>query len=208
MRVRAPAARCSERKGISTMKERAPMHRSIWCAAVMVAGFCVVPAANAFTLSVVPQSPSVSLGGTLTVDVIAAGLLDGSAPSISTYDLNLAYDASLLSLTGVTFGTGLDVRGLGTAQDPSASTPGLANVFELAFDSIADLNQLQPDTFRLFTLTCHADALGTTALDLAINALGDPSGNALSPDIINGSASIAPVPLPAAAWLLFSGLAA
>jgi hypothetical protein len=189
------------------MKESKKMRLSMWCA-VMATALCVVPAANAFTLSVVPQSPSVSLGGTLTVDVVAAGLLDGSAPSIGTYDLSLSYDSALLSLADVTFGSGLDVNGLGSMQDTSASTPGVANAFELSFDSIADLNQLQPGTFSLFTLVFHAGAIGTSALTLAINALGDAAGNALTPDVANATVSVAPVPLPAAAWLLLSGIAA
>jgi hypothetical protein len=96
-------------------------------------------------------------------------------------------------------------------QDTSASVPGLANVFELSFDSVADLNQLQPGMFSLFTLFFHADALGTSALTLGINALGDANGNALSANLVNGSVDVTqvtPVPLPAAGWLLVSGLAA
>jgi len=167
----------------------------------------MAPAANASLLSVIPQTPSANVGGTLSVDVIASGLLDGGAPSIGTYDLSLAYDSSLLSLAGVTFGSGLDVRGFGSLQDWSASAPGLANVFELSFDSIDDLTQLQPDRFRLFTLTFQADAIGATALTLLINALGDAAGNALTPDIANASATVTAVPLPAVEWLLLSGLA-
>jgi hypothetical protein len=188
------------------MKKVISMRRAIRCAAA-VASLCMASAANAITLSVIPQSPSVNLGDLLAVDVVAAGLLDGAAPSIGTYDLNLSYDASLLSLAGVTFGTGLDVRGLGSLQDTSAGTPGLANVFELSFDTVDDLNQLQLDAFRLFTLTFHADAVGTSALTLTINAIGDALGNSLSPDITNASASVTPVPLPAAGWLFWTGLA-
>ena len=175
---------------------------------VVMLGFTVAPTAYGVMLSVVPESPTVNVGGTFSVDVIAAGLLDGSAPSIGTYDLNVGYDAGLLSLANVTFGNGLDVLGLGSFRDFSASTPGLANVFELSFDSIADLNSLQVDTFKLFTLTFSANSIGTSVFGLTINALGDAEGNPLAADIRNASVSVTPVPLPAAPWLLLSGLGA
>ena len=189
------------------MKQLMSIRRSmgLWCA-TLIAGFCMVPAANASLVSVIPQTPSANVGGTLSVDVVASGLRDGSAPSIGTYDFNLQYDASLLSLTDVTFGSGLDVQGLGSLQDWSVKALGLANVFELSLDPIDDLNQLQADTFRLVTLTFHADAIGATALTLLINAFGDAAGNALTPDIANAAVNVTPVPLPAAVWLLLSGL--
>jgi hypothetical protein len=172
---------------------------------VVMLGFTVTPA-HAVIISVVPESPTVNVGGTFSVDVIAAGLLDGSAPSIGTYDLNVGYDAALLSLANVTFGNGLDVLGLGSFRDWSASTPGLANVFELSFDAIADLNLLQPDAFTLFTLTFNANSIGTSVFGLTINALGDAAGNSLAANTSNASVSVTPVPLPATPWLLLSGL--
>jgi hypothetical protein len=171
---------------------------------IVVLGLTAAPA-NAVMLTIVPESPTVNLGGTFSVDVVAAGLLGGSAPSIGTYDLNVGYDASLLSLANVTFGNGLDVLGLGSLRDASASTAGLANVFELSFDSIANLDLLQPDTFKLFTLTFNANSIGTSVFGLTINALGDSAGNSLSADTTGASVSVTPVPLPPTPWLLLSG---
>ena len=173
---------------------------------VVLLGLAVAPAANAISISVVPQSPAVGVGGMFSVDVVAAGLVGGSAPSIGTYDLNVGYDAALLSLANVTFGTGLDVLGLGSFQDTSASMPGVANVFELSFDTIAALNSLQPDAFTLFTLTFNANSIGTSLFGLTINALGDAAGNPLAADLSNASVTVTPVPLPATPWLLLSGL--
>jgi hypothetical protein len=44
-------------------------------------------------------------------------------------------------------------------------------------------------------------------LSLSVQALGDQNGNPLGAALQNGSVTVAPVPLPAAAWLLVSGMA-
>src|SRR4051812_15102946 len=114
------------------------------------------PAADAFTLSIVPQASTVNVGGTVAVDVIASNLANGTAPSLSAYDLNFAFNSSVLSFDSIVFGTGLSVLGSPGFQD---FTPGLGavNVAESSFDSDADLNTLQPGAFTLFTITFNAD---------------------------------------------------
>ena len=173
---------------------------------VLVVGAALEPAANAVTLSVIPEATSANVGSTFSVDVVASGLLDGAAPSIGTYDLDLNYNSSVLSFANVSFGTGLDVLGLGSIQAPDPSTPGKVNVFELSLDSEADLNQLQHDAFKLFTLTFNAAAVGSSALQLTISALGDAAGNSLDATLQNGSAAVTPVPLPPTLVLFLSGL--
>ncbi len=138
-----------------------------------------------------------------------SGLVDGAAPSLAVYDLFVSYDSSLLSVVNVTFGTGLDIAGFGSDQ-VTGDPPGLLEVVEYSFDSIADLNTLQPDAFTLFTVTFSADAVGTSLLGLALNGpQSSAEGTALTVDALNGASvsAVTPVPLPAAAWLLLSGLA-
>ncbi len=176
----------------------------------LVLGLGVVPAADAFTISVVPQSPVVSPGSSFTVDVVAQGLTDGTAPSLGAWDLNVSFDAGILSVANVTFGTGLDLAGLGlNFQGFDDSTPGLVNAFDVSLDSIGDLNSLQPGAFTLFTVTFNAASSGASILGLSANALSSAEGDALTASSLNGSSVsvAAPVPLPAAAWLLISGLA-
>jgi hypothetical protein len=176
--------------------------------AVVVLGMGLIPAANAFTLSLVPQSSVVSPGGTLLVDVIASDLAAGAAPSLGAFDLSVSYDAAILSFGSVAFGAGLDVLGLGSFQEADASALGLVNAFELSFDTTADLNTLQPGTFTLFTITFSAASAGTSLLGLSVNSLSSAEGTGLVADALNGaSVSVAPVPLPAAVWMLLSGLA-
>jgi hypothetical protein len=111
---------------------------------------------------------------------------------------------------GITFGTGLDVLGLGlNFQGFDDTVAGLVNAFDVSLDSIADLNSLQPGAFTLFTVTFNAMSEGASLLGLTANALSSAEGSSLAAAALNGSSVsvVAPVPLPAAAWLLISGLA-
>jgi hypothetical protein len=167
----------------------------------ILAAFCLT--CQAATISVLPASQTVSVGSAAIVDLAASGFTSGTAPSIGTYDVNVGFDPSLLAFVSATFGTGLDVLGLGSIQ---TVTPGFGtvNLFELSFDTPADLNALQPNTFRLATLVFNAVAPGTSPLMLTANALGDATGAGLPASVSNGSVVIgAPTAVPEpAAWLL------
>jgi len=175
--------------------------------AALLLALSVAPAAEAFTLSLVPQSSSVTSGSNVVVDVVASGLTDFAAPSLGAYDLNVQYDTNALTVTQVSFGTGLDPLGLGGLNDLDFSTPGVLNAFELSFDSAEALNSLQPGAFTLFTVTFNATSYGATLLGLSVNALSSGAGTSLTADALNG-ATVNVVPLPAAGWLLLSGLGA
>jgi hypothetical protein len=56
-------------------------------------------------------------------------------------------------------------------------------------------------------VTFQAIGAGTSGLNLQVLSLADAEANDLTATLNNASVSVAPVPLPAAAWLLFSGLA-
>ena len=64
------------------------------------------------------------------------------APSLGTFDLDLSFNNSILSLDSVAFGDQLDILGLGSLQIATPGT-GIVNLYELSFDSVDDLNNLQ-----------------------------------------------------------------
>ena len=191
---------------VFSMRKTIPM-----LSAALLLSLGLAPAADAFTLSVVPQASTVGVGGTVSVDVVASDLVGGAAPSLGAYDLNLAFDPSVLSFGSISFGTGLSVTGVESIQGSDLSA-GVINPFEVSFEDTADLNSLQADAFTLFTITFNAASAGTSLLSLSVNDLA--SADTFTPlvaDVLNGAsvtvAGAPAVPLPAAGWLLISGLA-
>lgn len=179
--------------------------------ATLVLGAGFVPAADALTLSVVPQASTVSVGGTVSVDVVASDLASGAAPSLGAYDLNLTFDSSVLSFSSIAFGTGLSVTGVPSIIQDFALGTGAVNPFEVSLEDTADLNALQAGAFTLFTITFNAGQVGTSLLSLSVNSLSSAEGTSLSAAALNGSsisvAGAPAVPLPAGAWLLLTGIA-
>ena len=191
---------------VLSMRKSIPM-----LSAALVLGVGFVPAANAFTLSVVPQASTVNVGDTVSVDVVASDLVSGGAPSLGAYDLNLTFDSAVLSFSSIAFGSGLSVTGAPSIIQDFALGTGSVNPFEVSLEDTVDLNALQVGAFTLFTITFNAAHAGTSSLSLGVNSLSSAEGAALTANTLNGaSISVAgapAVPLPAAAWLLLSGIA-
>jgi hypothetical protein len=104
-------------------------------------------------------------------------------------------------------GDQLDLLGLGSL---ASATPGsgLVNVFELSFDSVDDLNNLQAADFILARLLFDTASAGISALTLNINALGDAFGDALTANVQDGSVTVTSttiVPEPSSILLLLLG---
>ena len=160
-------------------------------------------------LSFDPVAQDVTLGSPVDVALKISGLGSATPPSLSTFDLNISFDPGLLSFTSAAFGDPklgdqLDVHGLGGNLISSGiSSPGVLNVFELSLDSLGDLDTLQAASFTLATLTFNTVGIGSSALGITINSLGDANGAALASVTQNGSVTVSAVPLPAA-WLLFA----
>lgn len=176
------------------------------CCAILLLGLAA-SAAQSATVSIVPPAGTVTVGSTFDVIVRIDELVSGSAPSLGAFDIDVSYDAAMLSLVGHSFGDALDLFDLGSVTFTDFASAGLATVGEVSLDTAADLDTLQPGAFALFTLTFQAAGAGTSALTLGLNSLADAAGSALTADVSNASVAVAPVPLPAAAWLLLSGLA-
>jgi hypothetical protein len=132
--------------------------------------------AAAITLRVDPSPQDVVVGSTLSVELVISELGSGAAPSLSTFDLGIAFDDSILSFLGFTFGDPivgdqLDLSGLGSVTDVGPSA-GIVNLFELSLDSPADLNALQTGSKALQN--------GYRALFINAQDLVDGSGFTLS----------------------------
>jgi hypothetical protein len=155
----------------------------------------------ATTITVLPAAQNSGLGNQAIVSLNVDGLGSGVAPSVGTFDLDVAFDSSILAFNSAVFGNQLDILGLGDLQ---FVTPGLTtvNLFELSLDSASDLNSLQATAFILATLKFDTIGPGTSPIILSLNALGDADGTALPTTLVNGAVTVTSVPEPSSLFMI------
>ncbi len=181
---------------------------SVWMISLFV-GLAPRPS-HAITIGFEPAAASVSLGDTLDVAVMISGL---GGEIVSAYDLDIGYDPSILSATGVSFGSLLNGSDpLNSFQIFDLSTPGVIDLAELSLLSDLDLAGLQSDTFALATLSFSTLAVGTSPLNFVpdpvfgIDVKGS-NAQVLQLDVQRGSVTVAAsVPEPNTLMLLGAGL--
>jgi hypothetical protein len=172
---------------------------------------------HAITISLNPATQTVTAGSSFDLSLMISGLGSGAAPSLSTFDVDVSFDQSILSFSTVAFGPFLGDPSLGESITSfGVSTPGIVNLFELSFlegDSTTCifctppfLDDLQPAGFTLATLSFSALSAGASPLGITLNALGDANGDPLTADsVVDGSINVnansGSVPEPAT-WLL------
>lgn len=164
----------------------------------LVSYIAVSEPARAISINLVPSIQTIEVGDSLTLDMAITGLGSNSAPSVSTFDFNLGFDASVLDFTSLDFGDPVlgnlvDISGvaqeftdLGIFDAVGFSEPsqGTVNLFEVSLELPQDLDLSQPDSFILATLDFVALDAGTSDFDLMVNALGDSFGDPLTLDAI------------------------
>lgn len=165
-----------------------------------------------------PGSTTVTVGDSFVVDFAITGLNPAlQSDIISAFDVDVVFDPTLLSITGISFGTQL---GVGADQFSGSSiASGVADLYQFSLLSDADLKLQQPGaTVTLGSLNFIALAAGISALDfdtLLQTVGGALDSNAiatlLTPDTQSGSVTIhagqaTSVPEPTTLLLLGIGL--
>lgn len=118
-------------------------------------------------VSALPAESVVSEGDTFAIDIVVSGVPEFDA--VSSFDLTLAFDDSILALTDVLFGTALgDADAFEVTEDalyPFGGDPGLVNASAISFLAF-ELFDLQPSgaDVLLFTLLFEGLAAGTSAI--------------------------------------------
>ena len=182
---------------------------------ILVGIFCFMwtTPALAISIGIDPGSQTVSVGNSLSVDVVISGLEAGGLDEIvSAFDLDVTYDSTILFASGVTFGAYLGDPSLFEAlTDFDLSTAGVIDLAELSLLDDATLAALQPDTFTLVTLYFDAIGYGTSPLGFVFDDFNDVKGlnaQVLSLDINSGRVDVAgvAVPEPGTILLLSAGI--
>src|SRR5690606_21810538 len=201
------AARCRRRTRTTNMET------TMRCTlrAVLIA-VCLLPGVSrseAATIGVQPSATGVSVGSLVDLRLVVSGLRSGSAPSLSAFDVDVAFAGDLLAFDPVTFGDPdlgdqLDLSGFGSLT-LAIPGPGVVTLVGVSFDAPLDLDASQADTFVLATLAFRALGAGLAPVGISGAALADAVGDALPP-LVAPAATIevtsASVPEPAS--LLFA----
>jgi len=167
----------------------------------------------AATIALSPPSLPVMPGDVILLDIVVASL---GAAHVGDFDLDIAFDPALLTLSAATPTAFLGDIASGEALDFSLglTAPGTLNLAVVSTLSAAGLAAIQPAAFSLATLSFTVGTINfgaSTSVGIArVNALGDAFGAAIPVDSL-GAASLArssTVPEPASVVLIGLGLIA
>jgi len=162
---------------------------TLLCGAAML---LAASGARAVTIDFVPAAQTVTLGTAAQVDVVVSGLGDGVAPSLGAFDIDVAFDDTVLAFDQVVLGADLGDPDsiLETVSGAGLLGPGLIDAFVVSFLLDFELDALQGDSVVIASLLFDTVGIGTSALTLPQVLLGDALGVPLALDAPAGSGSI------------------
>jgi len=124
--------------------------------------FCTAQV-SAISISFQLPSTTTNIGDTLDIDIVASGLFD-AGEIVSTYDLFVGYDATIVAVSAISFGPYLDDLLFPSIQFEDTSTPGILEFGEISFLFDNELAVIQPERFTLATLSFDTLSSGVSGL--------------------------------------------
>jgi hypothetical protein len=134
--------------------------------------------AQAVSLSLLPSAQTIVVGETTTVDVEISGLGNFQSPSLSSFDLKLNYNPSILQFLSADFnipgqGNLVDLSDNPNLRNVDTTMSGMIKFSEVSFNSAVELNGIQPSSFILTRFNFRGTNVGTVDLTLQANELLD-----------------------------------
>jgi hypothetical protein len=151
--------------------------------------------ADAISIDFVPASQTGFANRPVAVDVVISGLGSGAPPSLGAFDLDVAFDASVLTPIGIEFGPLLGNPGLSEALTGFLFSPGVVNVAEVSLLAPSVLDALQPTSFVLASVSFMARSEGTSQLIFVQHILSDAFGRDLPATVGTGKVEVVPEPM-------------
>lgn len=184
--------------------------KQIWrklALAAILAGFSTSQLAHALSLELSPANHTRYEGQSFAYDLWVKGV---RPEIVAAFDVDIAFNAGILAVSSVTFGTGLNGDDPLSSLQLSLDNAGSLNVSETSFLDDAQLYSAQPGDFVLFTLAFTGLEEGSTNLTITSNGMaGHSVENApcdpaeckfrpvlLEPTVVNASAIVQAKPLP------------
>ena len=169
---------------------------------IALAAFSLVSQADAvIVLSLQPGSQTVTLGDSLSMDLVIFGLGDHASPTLDAFDFSnsdLSYDAGILSAGSVAFGNHLDLDIAGSLSSSDLTTPGEIHMDELSLESGLALTAAQPSSFTLATLNFVSVGAGLGTVSITGGTLLDIIGQPLPFISVGAQVQVVPRSLPEA----------
>ena len=145
----------------------------------LLAGLFAAQGAHALSVSLDPAALSAPSGSAFAFNVRISDL---GTEILSTYDISVSFDAAILSLSSVSFGTAMNLGVLDAVNQVRTNGAGSVTLSDTATAAEATMLTNQADSFVLFRLNFTGVGVGTSAIGLTANILGGHS----EPDPIFG----------------------
>lgn len=163
----------------------------------ILAGLIALPA-SAATVQLIPSVTEVAEGQQFTVDLYMDAA-DGPDDHPGSFQglVSVSFDGALAQFDSFSY------QGPAQSSGPQFSGPGLV---QLGFEQAVDVGVIGTYTFTALGDAGSVISLGVADSFPSIGTFAniDPTNTPFTPEFVGGEVSV--VPLPAAAWLMLSGL--
>lgn len=173
-------------------------------AAALLLGLPATPALAQATLGFAPSTAVMALGDTIDLDIVFSER--PAATPVGFFDIDVVFDPTVLSFTGISFSDALGNIALGEAVNASLPPDPAGGVINLAVLSLLPTLPAQSVSPVLGQISFSAIGLGSAGVGFGFAAIESLQGDAFAFSAVDAAVSV--VPEPAAFWLLGAGVLA